>query len=292
MRAAFGLTLLAGILALCASVRGADAMAPAGAVDQASIAQLRAWASGGSAEAQYALAQRYATASGTPMDKSEALRLISAAAAQGLPKAEYALARRYAGESGEVLDPVLAAAYTRKAAEHGHGPAQVDLGFAYFNGNLPVAKDLALSFQWFKKAAHGGSIIAQCMLGDFYAAGLGGVRQDHAEAFKWYQRTAIQADRCAPKSQFALYLAYESGKGVRRDLKTATLWLRRAAAAGNPQAQATLAHNHETGHGVSRDLQLATAWRKKSREGVSAHEDHGPEDDSRRGGAGPQDHKH
>lgn len=51
-------------------------------------------------------------------------------------------------------------------------------------------------------------------------------------------------------------------------------WLRRAAQAGNPQAQATLGRAYEAGRGVERDGRLAAAWMKKSREGVAPHEDH------------------
>lgn len=222
-----------------------------------------------------------------PADRTASLGALKARAERGDAQAQYELARRHAGHAGDTLDLPQAFAYTRQAAANGHRAAQVDLAFAYYNGSGQVGKDLAASFQWFRKAADGGAVIAQCMLGDFYKHGLGGVRQDRTEAFGWYRRTADTADRCAPKSQYELYLSYESGQGVKRDLATATSWLKTAAAAGNPQAQATLGLNYERGHGVSPDPYLAKYWRKKSREGVSSHDDHDHDAPPMRWGARP-----
>jgi TPR repeat protein len=51
-------------------------------------------------------------------------------------------------------------------------------------------------------------------------------------------------------------------------------WLVKAAEAGNPQAQRVLGQSYAKGYGVERDPELARMWLKKSREGVSWHEDH------------------
>lgn len=186
---------------------------------------------------------------------------------------EYELARYYSGQTGERLDLQQALVHMRKAAEQGHVPAQVDLAFVYFNGNQQVPKDLAQSFQWFRKAAASGSVPAQCMLGDFYKNGLGGAPKDAKQAFQWYEKTATKDDRCAPKSQFELYAAYESGQGVRKDLPTAMTWLKKAAEAGNPRAQAALGRNYLKGYGVPRNDETGRAWIRKSREGVAPHDD-------------------
>jgi TPR repeat protein len=255
------------------------------AVAATSMAELAALAGRGSAEAQYELGMRHHNGVGVPMDKAMAFRLFSDSAAQGYAKAEYQLARHHQGLSGAALDLQQAFAYTRKAAEHGHGPAQVDLGFLYLNGNDRVRKDLASSFLWFRKAAEGRHVVAQCMLGDFYRNGWGGARQDDAEAVKWYRLTAATNDKCAPKSQFELYVAYEAGKGVPRNPKTAVAWLKRSAEAGNPRAQYALGRAYASGHGVERDAELARQWHRRSREGVAPHDDdeHDPLDDHDRG---------
>ncbi|MGJ7490510.1 tetratricopeptide repeat protein [Variovorax sp. ZT4R33] len=205
---------------------------------------------------------------------------LSSRADAGDALAAYEVANHHSGRTGQALDLHQAFRYLERAAQQGHVPAQADLGFVYFNGNGSTPKDLARSFHWFQRAADGGSVIAQCMVGDFYRLGLGGVAQDARKAFGWYQRTATQPDRCAAKSQYALYASYVSGNGVRKDVPTAMSWLKRAANAGNPQAQRTLGQAYESGNGVRRDPALARVWLLKSREGVAPHDDHVHEDAS------------
>ena len=240
---------------------------------------LHARARAGDAQAQYALAERYSNGHDVPMDRTLAFRWYGAAAAQGLAKAEYALARYHNGQVGDRLDPPQALALTTRAAEHGHVPAQTELGFLYFNGSGSAARNLPLSFRWFKQAAGNGSIPAQCMMGDFYMQGLGGVKQDYASALKWYKRTAVKDDRCASKSQFALHRLYASGKGVAKDMDTATRWLKKAAEAGNPAAQQALGRAYQAGDGLPQDPGLARRWMRKSREGVAPHDDHEHQDE-------------
>lgn len=206
---------------------------------------------------------------------------LAARADAGTGRAEYAMARYYSGVTGEAFDKAKALDHMRRAAEHGHAPAQADLAFAYFNGSDLLPKDLNQSAAWFGKAAAGGSVIAQCMLGDFYRNGWGGLQTDPERALGYYRKTATLADRCAAKSQYALYVAYESGSGVKRDLKTATRWLKKSAEAKNPQAQATLGHNFVKGHGVARDEETGMDWIRKSREGVAPHDEVHDEHDHR-----------
>ncbi|WP_165963285.1 MULTISPECIES: tetratricopeptide repeat protein [unclassified Pigmentiphaga] len=187
--------------------------------------------------------------------------------------AAYEMARHYGGLTGAALDRQKSFDYMSKAAELGHGPAQVDLAFMYYNGNDRVPKDLSQAFRQFRKAAAGGSVIAQCMLGDFYGQGLGGAPRDDKEAFKWHRLAASGNDRCSPKSQYALYQAYAAGRGVARDTRTAVAWLERAAQAGNPVAQARLGRAYLEGDLVPIDLEQGKAWLKKSREGVAPHDD-------------------
>ena len=116
------------------------------------------------------------------------------------------------------------------------------------------------------------------MLGDFYKAGLGGARQDFVEAIKWYRVAAVSKHACAAKAQFELYVGYESGHGIAKDLRTAMSWLTMAAEAGNPKAQYTLGRSYQKGYGVPRDPDEARTWLRKSREGVSPHDDHVDDD--------------
>jgi TPR repeat protein len=199
---------------------------------------------------------------------------VSAANASAGAQRDYDLARSYAGLTGERLDPQKAFTHLRSAAEQGHVAAQVDLAFLFFNGNQQVGRSLPDAFDWFRRAARAGSVPAQCMLGDFYKDGLGGAPREPRTAFGWYARTATAKDRCAAKSQFELYGAYEAGRGVARDMPRAVAWLRKSADAGNPRAQAALGRNYLQGHGVPRDEQAGRMWLRKSREGVAPHDDH------------------
>lgn len=178
---------------------------------------------------------------------------------------------------GNNVDLPLRRRHLQRAAEGGYKQAQVELGFVYLNG-VGVEKDLARSFQWFDAAARNGVVLAQCMLGDFYRGGLGGVKTDHIKAVSWYLKTAESNDRCAPKSQYELYVSYEAGLGVRKDIRTAVGWLKRSAAAGSPQAQKALGIAYQRGAGVPQDNALAKKWILKSREGVAPHDDHEHDD--------------
>jgi TPR repeat protein len=264
--------------------------APAQAVDdlygrptsRAHIEALHAKADGGSAEARYELGYRYANGLGVGVDKALSFKFFLASSAQAHAKSEYQVSRYYGGLLADRLDLQQAFTYLSKAAEHGYGPARLDLGFVYFNGNGSVPKSLPLAFRWFGKAAEDGMVGAQCMLGDFYKAGLGGAKQNFAEAIKWYRLVATSKHACAPKAQFELYVGYESGNGAAKNLSTAIDWLTMAAEAGNPKAQYTLGRSYQKGYGVQRDPDVATTWLRKSREGVSPHEDHIHDDEQDR----------
>lgn len=271
------LTFIVAALSLAQTANAAPAK-PHVAEGEA-VKALIAKAEGGDAQAQYELAQRYSQGQGMPMNRDQAFRWYSAAAAKQLAKAEYALAKYYNGQIGNTLDLPQALALTIQAAEHGEVPAQAELGFVYFNGNGATPKNLPRSFHWFEKAAKNGSVVAQCMIGDFYKRGWGNVKQDYGMALKWYKLSAAKEDKCASKSQFELYDMYAYGKGVSKNWEVATAWLKRAAEAGNPTAQQTLGRAYQMGYGVRQDPSLAKRWMKKSREGVAPHDDHEHDDD-------------
>lgn len=188
--------------------------------------------------------------------------------------AAYAQARHYSGVTGQAVDLALASTHLRQAAEQGHRQAQVELGYLYYNGNAQTPKDLTAALRWFRTAADGGAVAAQCVLGDFHQNGWGGLEPDGAEAVRWYRRTAQADAPCATNSQYALYRAYATGQGVRKDMKVAIDWLQQAAEAGNPRAQRALGRAYDRGEGVTRDPGLARVWLRKSREGVAPHDDH------------------
>jgi TPR repeat protein len=212
----------------------------------------------------------------------QALCLAAALFAAGMPSpapahetgdSDYQQSKRFNGSAGNTLDLARSRQHLLRAAQRGHGQAQVELGFIYFNGT-GTPRDLAAAYQWFDAAARNDIGLAQCMLGDFHRDGLGGAPQDRAAALRWYRKTADSSARCASKSQYELYVSYAGGLGVKKDLRQAVRWLQRSAEAGNPQAQRALAQVYQRGQGVAADPVLARQWLLRSREGVAPHEDH------------------
>lgn len=199
---------------------------------------------------------------------------------------DYQQSKLFNGSAGNTIDMARSRKHLLHAAQRGHGPAQVDLGFIYLNGT-GTPKDLVQAFKWFDAAARNDMVLAQCMLGDFYRGGLGGAPRDPATAVRWYRKTADGNARCASKSQYELYASYAAGLGVKKDMRTAIEWLKRSAHAGNPQAQRALGLAYQRGQGVEANPALAKKWLLKSREGVAPHEDHEHDDHEKGPGKGP-----
>jgi TPR repeat protein len=75
-----------------------------------------------------------------------------------------------------------------KAAEHGNGEAQENIGYIFQNGT-GVKTDYAQAMSWFNKAAVQGNGTAENQLGWMYQYGQG-VEQDDAKALTWYSLSA------------------------------------------------------------------------------------------------------
>lgn len=67
-----------------------------------------------------------------------------------------------------------------------------------------------------------------------------------------------------------LGLAYDAGRGTKRNIKEAVRWLKKAAKLGNPHAQQALANLYATGDGVPQDDKKTVYWLRKA-----AKQDHG-----------------
>ena len=106
----------------------------------------------------------------------------------------------------------------RARAARGDAEAQLDLGTAYFNGDL-VRQDYAEAARWYRLAAEQGYADAQTDLAFVLSEGLG-VSQDLTEAAHFYRLAAEQGDFYA---QYNLSIMYETGRGVQRDMGSAVL---------------------------------------------------------------------
>ncbi|KAF1021934.1 MAG: Secretory immunoglobulin A-binding protein EsiB [Paracidovorax wautersii] len=221
---------------------------------------------------------------------AQSLTTLESATQQGQARSDYELARYFSGATGDRIDPPRAMHHLKRAAEGGLTQAQVDLAFVHYNGQGAQGRDYAQSFHWFKRAADAGSGIAQCMLGDFYREGWGGTPRNPREAVRLYRLTAAAPLPCASRSQYQLYLSHTQGLGVEQNIPVAMQWLRKAARAGNPQAQRTLGIAYLRGQGVPPDLERADHWLRLSRQGVAPHDDHEHDDPAHDGLDG--DHRH
>lgn len=193
--------------------------------DRDALAQVRAQADRGDAEAQLKLGSMYATGAGVNQDLKKAARWHRKAAEQGLASAQYQLGLDFAEGSGVKPDAIEAAKWFRKAAEQGLVQAQVELGRAYENGR-GLSPSAVEAVHWFRKAAELGSAAGKYELGRSYLEGAGVVK-DTVEGLVWLRPAAEQGSALA---QYRLGQCYEQGEGVTKDLVEAYKWYNLAAA--------------------------------------------------------------
>ena len=147
------------------------------------LADLRANAEAGDAEAQRILGGMYVTGTGVPQDAAAAVAWYRRAAEQGDARAQYNLGAMYAAGVGVPQDAAAAVAWYRRAAKQGDATAQNNLGAMYAEG-VGVPQDAAAAVAWYRRAAEQGHTRAQYNLGGMYAEGLG-VPPDAVEAHMW-----------------------------------------------------------------------------------------------------------
>lgn len=211
---------------------------------------------------------------GTPVDFRKALIFyigaIDGAGGKVSAEAEYRLSRMFEAGQGEKRDPALAREYLIKAAQDGHVAASYSLALQRLKAppktpgdwydvaaNLRVAAEggvpdaayrLALLIRdnnkagvrhpnedlgrYYRMAAEAGNVRAVVGMGLAYRAGWG-VPVDYQEASRWFERAAKAGDAEGAWLAGASYLE-------RGDPAGAIPWMRRAAQAGHPKAQAKL----------------------------------------------------
>ena len=208
------------VATLTACVQTQDEHSPAAQA----LADLRASAEAGDAEAQFILGGMYVTGVGVPQDAAEAVAWYRRAAEQGYARAQYNLGVIYAEGVGGPQDAAEAVAWYRRAAEQGNARAQSNLGVMYAEG-VGGPQDAAEAVAWYRRAAEQGDARAQYNLGGMYRKGRG-VPQDAAGAVAWYRRAAEQGHA---RAQYNLGGMYRKGRGVPQDAAEAHMWLTIAA---------------------------------------------------------------
>jgi TPR repeat protein len=242
----------------------------------------------GDADSRYHLGLMYELGIGIEQDFAKAEILYSQSARSGDARAQYALGKLLEDQNLEE-----AVTWYRKAADQSHGEAQFALGRLGLAGRLISADVLSalldvlpsaldnerdalmqvaeliearasdVRVACYARAAVGGSAEAQFKLADAYETGRG-VKVDLKSAFGWYLKAANQSH---VPSQLAVASMYLTGRGVKAAAESALVWFLRAAEADDPQAQWNVSAIYASGgEGVKTDLKQAFEWCHRSAE--------------------------
>ena len=120
----------------------------------------------------------------------------------------------------------------RRRAEQGDATVQIELGWAYENGN-GVPKDYAVALIWYRRAAEQDDALGQMLLGNMYYNG-NGVSRDYLESTEWFRRAAEQNLAIA---QYSLGVMYLKGNGVHQNYIIAHFFFNLAGAKGLEMAR-------------------------------------------------------
>jgi len=155
---------------------------------------VRPLAEAGNSEAQYLLGYLYFTP--VEIDKEEARRWLTRAAAQNHPQACYWLACMgnewvFCAPESEGQCHLLI-----RSAELGHAQAQRDLGCYYATGEGGFPLDEKQGRYWYGRAAEQGHVDAQYNYGSMVLLGEGGPK-DIEEGWAWIRRAAANGDYAA-----------------------------------------------------------------------------------------------
>jgi TPR repeat protein len=212
-----------------------------------SMRSLRAAADKGDPVAQFLVGHAYEVGFGVAKDMSETSRWY-ALAAEPRPAGTV-------GDQAPIKDFAQAFDAYRKLAEQGDENAELYLGLTYDLGQ-DVPRNVVEASRWYRKAAAQGSGSAASNLGVIYFNG-DGVPKDDVEAASWFHAAA---NRGCASAQYSLGRLYYSGDGVTRDDTQAAAWLQKSAVQGFAPAQKLLSLMYATGEGVAGSTPMAYMW--------------------------------
>jgi uncharacterized protein len=195
---------------------------PQSAASAEEVAQLRAKAESGDAEAQLQLGRAYDDGNGVPQSDSEAVKWYRAAAEQGNATAQDELAVMYRSGRGVEKDKVAAVKWYKKAARQKNPTAMFNPGTAYYNGD-GVSIDDVSAYAWFSLAQDFGSqpaidavrrmkeekgnleAAAFERVGDMFAKG-DHLPQSYSDATRWYRKAVESGSSPAQMKLVSLLL--------------------------------------------------------------------------------------
>ena len=153
---------------------------------------LLALASGGNAQAQYEVADRYGNGRGLKKSPAISVEWFEKSAQAGYAPAMYRLATMYERGKGVAKNYNRAMELYKSAAEKGNVKAMHNLAVLYMGGNLGRG-DYINAIKWYKKAAAYGVKDSQFNLAIIFHNGLGS-KLDLVKAYKWYKLAAQAGD--------------------------------------------------------------------------------------------------
>ena len=140
----------------------------------------------------------------------------------------------------------------KRAAELGYAEAYHRIGLLYASGE-GVQRSTAEAAALFRRGSELGHAESQFELGLLYLRGIAGT----APNAEWFQTIISQNDTTAKETA---NLLFPNGVFVQKDLDEAFRWLRLAALAEKPEAQALLGDMYRWGHGCVQDYDQARCW--------------------------------
>lgn len=158
--------------------------------------------------------------------------------------------------------------WLHKAADLGEASAWTTLAPIYESGNGDVAKDIKEAIRWYMKAATNGDVSSELHLAELYRDNE--EVKNPQESFKWFLKLAQEysttnLDRIfTEQAMVPVAKAYDKGLGVDQDKTEAIKWYKKAADAGETEAEWRLGVKYDLGDGVAIDKQKALQWYLKA----------------------------
>ncbi|MCF7791274.1 MAG: SEL1-like repeat protein [Victivallales bacterium] len=218
--------------------------------------------------AQFNVAICYDRGIGVKKNRLEALRWYRQAADNGVIQAKFNIALYYKNgatfnsDGGNITlekDTYKSVLLLRDAANAGFPPALRELGKLYLKGEV-VRKNLTKGISLIKLSAGGNDPEGMFLLADYYLY----------KKNKNYQKILSLLKNSAESGNFnaveALAELYESGKGVKKDLKKALEFYKKAAENELVVSMLKLGDYNYYGIGKKTDIWTAKYWYKKAAE--------------------------
>ncbi|MEO6993278.1 MAG: tetratricopeptide repeat protein, partial [Lacunisphaera sp.] len=217
---------------------------------------IRAMMKKGKPEAERDYAILCLVGTGGEVDLDQAYTLAEKAADGGLPSAISLLGEWYWDGKGTDVDKVEAGKFWKRAADAGDPVAQYYYGTNTASGE-GLPKDEAVGVAYLRKASEAGYDLAMLDYGIALELGLYGQAKDAAMGTMYIDRAALAGNVTA---QNFMGKKYAAGRGVAQDDAWACVYWRAAAQNGNADAQFSLGSALLNGEGVAKDKTEAVKW--------------------------------